>query len=43
MTDKDTCDLCGKPLTDGQWIDDEKYGDVHTDCLETALQEKGEQ
>ena len=32
--DVEKCAICGKPLFDEEWIDDDEHGDVHTRCLE---------
>lgn len=34
MSDNETCEICGKPLIDEIWTDDDQYGDVHERCLE---------
>lgn len=34
--EKDTeekCAICGEPLIQEEWFDDEEYGDCHTRCL----------
>lgn len=30
------CAICGNPLVEETWIDDDDFGDVHERCLEEA-------